>query len=181
MKALNENNSQILKIALVGTPNVGKSAVFNALTGSHAVVSNYPGTTVEVSRGRLRLGGLDLRVVDTPGMYSLLPVTEEERVARRLLLSDPPDLVLHVADAKDLARGLPLTLQLMEAGFRVLLVANMEDEATEMGIAIDESRFEALLGIPVVLTSAVREGGLDALKRRLAEWVGGMTKTWRQP
>jgi ferrous iron transport protein B len=180
MKPSNENTSQTLKIALVGTPNVGKSVVFNALTGSHAAVSNYPGTTVEVSRGRLRLGGKDLHVVDTPGMYSLLPVTEEERVARRLLLSDPPDLVLHVADAKDLARGLPLTLQLMEAGFKVLLVANMEDEAREMGLAIDGARLEDLLGVPVVLTSAVRDGGLDVLRRRLREWVGGMTQTWKQ-
>src|SRR5512139_2348662 len=89
------------KVALVGNPNVGKSVLFNALTGAYVTVSNYPGTTVEVSRGKGRLAGKQVGVVDTPGMYRLIPVTEEERVARDILLEESPSLVLHVVDAKN--------------------------------------------------------------------------------
>src|SRR5512147_3219942 len=112
-------------VAIVGSPNVGKSALFNRLTGAYVTVSNYPGTTVEVTRGRCQAAGL--QVVDTPGLYSLLPTTEEERVARRLLFAESPQAVLNVADAKNLERLLPLTLQLLEAGLPVMLVANILD------------------------------------------------------
>lgn len=155
------------QIALVGTPNVGKSALFNLLTGARATVSNYPGTTVEVTRGRLSSGSTEVGVVDTPGMYSLLPITEEERVTRRLLLDEKPDLVLHVVDAKNLERMLNLTLQLIEAGLPVILVVNMIDEAKRLGIEIDFRRLENILGIPVVGTSAVEGRGLDRLKEVL--------------
>lgn len=155
------------QIALVGTPNVGKSALFNLLTGARATVSNYPGTTVEVTRGRLSSGSTVVGVVDTPGMYSLLPITEEERVTRRLLLDERPDLVLHVVDAKNLERMLNLTLQLIEAGLPVILVVNMIDEAKRLGIKIDYHKLENILGIPVVGTSAVEERGLDRLKEVL--------------
>ena len=104
------------KIILVGSPNVGKSVVFNTLTGSYTTVSNYPGTSVEVSRGQCRVGAENYTVLDTPGMYSLLPITEEERVARRILLEESPHIVLHVIDARNLERMLPMTIQLIEAG-----------------------------------------------------------------
>src|SRR5512142_2753632 len=103
-------------VAIVGNPNVGKSVTFNRLTGMYAAVSNYPGTTVEVSRGKATLRGITFEVVDTPGMYALLPITEEERVARAILLAETPVVVLHVVDAKNLERMLPFTLQLIEAG-----------------------------------------------------------------
>ena len=103
------------RVFLVGNPNVGKSVVFNALTGSYAVVSNYPGTTVEVSRGHATLGGERVEVVDTPGMYSLRPITDEERVSRDILLASEGTMV-HVVDAKNLPRMLPLTLELCMMG-----------------------------------------------------------------
>lgn len=155
------------KIALVGTPNVGKSVIFNALTGAYVAVSNYPGTTVEVSRGRARLAGDSWEVVDTPGMYSLMPITEEERVSRRLLLEEHPDLVLHVVDAKNLGRMLSLTLQLMEAGLPVILVVNLFDEAERLGIKVDTGKLAELLGIPVVATAAAYGRGLEDLRQAI--------------
>ena len=101
-------------IAIVGSPNVGKSVLFNTLTRAYVTVSNYPGTTVEVSRGKGRLGSQPVGVVDTSGMYRLVPVTEEERVARDILLQERPGVTLHVVDAKNLERMLPMTLQLIE-------------------------------------------------------------------
>src|SRR5574340_187509 len=116
----------VRKLLLFGSPNVGKSVLFNQLTGAYAVVSNYPGTTVEVSRGRARLGDVALDVVDTPGTYSLAPLSEDERVAQPMLLDERADLVLHVLDAKHLSRMLVLTLQLLEAGLPVLLALNIK-------------------------------------------------------
>ncbi|MBI5145556.1 MAG: 50S ribosome-binding GTPase, partial [Candidatus Omnitrophica bacterium] len=105
------------KIAIVGSPNVGKSVMFNNFTGSYsAAVSNYPGTTVEVTRGKAKIGNEEFEVIDTPGMYSFLPLTEEERVARSILLREDPCVILHIVDAKNLERMLPLTLQFQEAG-----------------------------------------------------------------
>jgi len=118
--ATNPGDDSLKKIAIVGSPNVGKSVIFNRLTGSYVTVSNYPGTTVDVTRGKARIAGEKVEVVDTPGMYSLLPITEEERVARLLLFEEKPQAVLHVIDARNLERMLPLTIQLIEAGFQVI-------------------------------------------------------------
>lgn len=159
------------RLALVGTPNVGKSVLFNALTGLYVTVSNYPGTTVEVSRGRARIDYLELEVVDTPGMYSMTPITEEEAIARRLLLEEKPDLVLHVVDAKNLERCLSQTFELLESGFNIILVLNMIDEAERAGMKIDAGRLEALLGIPVVTTAATIGRGLTELKERVKDVV----------
>lgn len=158
-------------IALVGMPNVGKSALFNALTGSYVTVSNYPGTTVEVSQGQLTIGTQSILVVDTPGMYSLLPITEEEKVARDLLLSAPMNLVIHVVDAKNLGRMLPLTLQLIEAGLPVLLVLNMMDEVRQLHIQIQPEVLAAELGIPVMMTIAATHVGIRELKTTIASYV----------
>jgi ferrous iron transport protein B len=155
------------RIIVVGSPNVGKSALFNRLTGRYVAVSNYPGTTVEVARGRSRLFGPGAEVLDTPGMYSLMPVTEEERVARDMLFEERPKAVLHVVDAKNVGRMLGLTLQLAEAGLPVILVLNMMDEAAELGIRIDAERLEADLGVPVVTTVATKGRGLARLGERV--------------
>ncbi|MBW4496157.1 MAG: 50S ribosome-binding GTPase [Oscillatoria princeps RMCB-10] len=162
---------KIPQIALVGTPNVGKSVLFNALTGTYVTVSNYPGTTVEVSRGQARLGDRLFAVMDTPGMYSLLPITEEEKVARDLLLAEPVDLVIHVLDAKNLGRMLPLTFQLIEAGLPVLLAVNMIDEAEQLGIQIHREHLEKELGVPVVTLAAALNWGVKELKERVCEYV----------
>lgn len=161
------------RIVLAGSPNVGKSALFNALTGARVAVSNYPGTTVEVYWGRACLRGRHYEVIDTPGMYSLLPVTEEEYVTRRLLLQEEPDLVLHVADAKNLERSLPLTLQLLEAGLPLILVLNIIDEARAAGLAIDKERLRRELGVPVVATAGVTGEGLAELKEEVIRHGGG--------
>lgn len=151
------------KIILVGNPNVGKSVVFNTLTGSYTTVSNYPGTSVEVSRGRCQVATEDYLVLDTPGMYSMLPITEEERVARKILLEESPHIVLHVVDARNLERMLPMTLQLIEAGLPVLLLINIMDEAERVGMNIDIPLLEEKLQIPVV------GGALGRGKRGLSE------------
>lgn len=159
------------KIAIVGSPNVGKSVLFNNLTGSYATVSNYPGTTVEVSRGKARIGDEEFEVIDTPGMYSLLSITEEERVARSILLNEAPILTLHVIDAKNLERMLPLTLQLLEAGLSIILVLNIMDEANKLGIKIDTARLEKELAASVVETISTTGAGMDVLKGKIEEYV----------
>jgi ferrous iron transport protein B len=160
-------------LAIVGCPNVGKSVLFNKLTGAYVTVSNYPGTTVEVSRGKGRVDGRAVGVVDTPGMYRLLPITEEERVARAILLREQPEIVIHVADAKNLERMLPMTLQLIEAGLPVVLDLNLMDEAERIGMQVDAGALERALGVPVVTTALARGRGADELKERLAGVLHG--------
>ncbi|MEE9191077.1 MAG: ferrous iron transport protein B [Candidatus Aerophobetes bacterium] len=156
------------KLVIVGSPNVGKSVIFNTLTKRYVTVSNYPGTTVEVMRGKAKIEGREFEVVDTPGMYSLSPMTEEERVSRSILLIEKPEIVLQVVDAKNLERMLPLTLQLIEARLSLVLDLNFMDEAQKLGMKIDLSGLEAKIGIPVVATVATEGKGFNLLKKRLA-------------
>lgn len=158
-------------IAIVGSPNVGKSVLFNTLTGAYVTVSNYPGTTVEVSRGKGRLAGQPVGVVDTPGMYRLVPVTEEERVARDILLQERPGVTLHVVDAKNLDRMLPMTLQLIEAGQPVILVCNLMDEAERLGVKVNTTALEHALGIEVVPTALAIGRGADHLKEVVSSFL----------
>jgi len=159
------------KIAIVGSPNVGKSVMFNNLTGTYATVSNYPGTTVEVARGKGRIGNEEFEIIDTPGMYSILPITEEERVARSILLNENPCVILHIIDAKNLERMLPLTLQLQEAALPVILVLNIIDEARSSDINIDTTNLEKELNIPVVATVSTTGEGLAILEGKIEEHV----------
>jgi ferrous iron transport protein B len=168
MPALNETVSEERKIILVGNPNVGKSVLFNALTGAYTTVSNYPGTSVEVSRGSCDIGGSRYQVLDTPGMYSLLPITEEERVARKILLTEDPYVVIHVLDARNLDRMLPMTLQLIEAGLPVILVVNIMDEAERIGMSIDIPLLQEKLRIPVIGAATARKRGLKEIREALA-------------
>ncbi len=156
------------KIILVGSPNVGKSVIFGNLTGKYVTVSNYPGTTVEVTRGKGKIGDGEFEVTDTPGMYSLLSMTEEERVARSMLLEECPEVVIQIADAKNIERMLHLTLQLIEAELPVVLDLNLMDEAERVGMKIDFEQLERELGIPVFATVATEGTGMDILKGRLA-------------
>lgn len=158
-------------VLIVGNPNVGKSVLFHKLTGRYVTVSNYPGTTVEVSRGVMRYRGHEFTIIDSPGMYSLTPITDEERVARRILLRDRPDLVLHVMDAKNLARMLPLTAQLMEAGAPVIVVLNMMDELERAGLSIQVKALAQQLGVPVMPTVCLTGQGVDALKELIYERI----------
>ena len=161
------------KIAIVGGPNVGKSAIFYRLTGHYATVSNYPGTTVEVTRGKGKIGAEEFEVIDTPGMYSLLPLSEDERVARTILLKEDPAIVLHIIDAKNLERMLSLTLQLIEAGLPVILVLNIIDESNRLGLKIDIERLEKELAVPVVATVSITGKGIDILKGKMEAYVRG--------
>jgi len=155
------------EVAIVGSPNVGKSVMFSQLTGHYVTVSNYPGTTVEVTRGRGRIDGRQFSIVDTPGLYSLLPITEEERVARRILLDETPECIVHMVDAKNLERMLPSTLQFIELGKPVILNLNIIDEAEKLGIQIDQQGLAKELGIPVVATVATSGRGVDELKEKI--------------
>jgi len=166
---VNEDITGMPVLALVGCPNVGKSVMFNNLTGRYVTVSNYPGTTVEVSQGRGRIGDREFGVVDTPGMYSLLPITDEERVARRIILDRSPAAVIHMVDAKSLDRMLPLTLQLLEFGFPVVLVLNMMDEAERLGMRIDAPALARELGIPVIPAVATTRRGLAEIRQAVLE------------
>lgn len=156
-------------IVLVGTPNVGKSLLFHRLTGAYATVSNYPGTTVEITSGQLKVQRELYLVLDTPGMRSLRPLTEEEAITKEILHRDDVSLIIHVADAKDLERSLALTLRLMELGPPVVLVLNMIDEAQKLGLEIDRHALEEKLKIPVVLTSALEHYGIAELKDAIAQ------------
>ncbi|MEK7310456.1 MAG: ferrous iron transport protein B [Chloroflexota bacterium] len=147
-------------VVLVGNPNVGKSAIFGALTGRYVEVSNFPGTTVEVSAGKAG----DVLLIDTPGIHSLYPCSDDERVTRNILLTRPPRAVVQVTDARNLRRGLLLTLQLAELGYPFVLDLNMADEARARGITIDTARLSQALGADVVETVATRKEGVGELR-----------------
>jgi ferrous iron transport protein B len=147
-------------VVLVGNPNVGKSVLFGALTGTYVTVSNYPGTTVEVTSGTALVAGRKTRVVDTPGTASFLPASDDERVTRDILLTERVEAVVAVGDAKNLERALLLVLQLAEMGVPHLLCLNMMDEARERGICVDTAGLADRLGVAVVSTVAVRGEGV---------------------
>lgn len=159
------------KVALVGQPNVGKSVVFGCLTGRYATVSNYPGTTVEVSRGNARTGGHTCEMIDTPGLYSIFPITEEERVSLKVIENEYPDLIVHVIDAKNLERMLPLTFQLKLTGVPVVVVINMFDEALAMGMTIDTFLLSERLECPVIATVAITNQGINQLVHTISEYT----------
>ena len=156
-------DSNLSKVLLIGNPNVGKSALFGLLTGKYVTVSNYPGTTVEVTYGNAMLNKTKSLVIDTPGVNSLVPMSEDEKVTRDMLLTDRAGVVVQVADTKNLRRGLLITLQLAEMGVPFVLDLNMDDEAKSRGIVIDQMKLSRLLGIEVVKTVAIRRSGIDKL------------------
>lgn len=154
-------------IALAGNPNVGKSTVFNALTGLRQHTGNWPGKTVSRAEGSFSYGGAKYKVVDLPGTYSLLSTSVDEEVARDFILFGRPDVTVVVLDATRLERNLNLALQVLEITDRVVLCVNLIDEAKRHGIEIDGRQLSRELGIPVVL-AAVRNGvGNDELLQQI--------------
>ena len=147
----------------MGQPNSGKSTLFNAIVGYRAVASNFPGTTVEVLKGKALVGGKPAEVVDLPGIYSLHAGDPAERLARDYLLSGQVDVVVNVVDASLLGRSLELTLELAELGLPLVVCLNMMDEAHRKGIHVDSERLSEVLGAPVVESIAVRGVGLKEL------------------
>ncbi len=152
----------------MGHPNVGKSAVFTRLTGRFVTISNFPGTTVEVFRGRISLGDSEYEIVDTPGINSLRPHSEDERVTLELLQLEHPDLIVQVADGANLRRTLFLTAELGKLGIPLVLDLNMQDERVANGIHVDPKRLSLRLGIPVVETVAVRGDGIEDIVQQLS-------------
>jgi ferrous iron transport protein B len=160
-------DSHLQKVLLIGNPNVGKSALFGLLTGKYVTVSNYPGTTVEVTYGNAVLNKQRSLVIDTPGVNSLVPMSEDEKVTRDMLISDRAGVVVQVADTKNLRRGLLITLQLAEMGVPFILDLNMDDEAKSRGILINQEKLSQILGIEVVKTVAIRRSGIDRLLKSI--------------
>lgn len=152
------------KIILVGNPNVGKSVIFGLLTNKYVTVSNYPGTTVEISYGDMLLEGKKYLIVDTPGVNSLVPMSEDEKVTRDIFLKERPFTVVQVADTKNIRRSLLITLQIAEMGLPLILVLNMEDEARDRGIIIDINQLKTLMGVEAVSTIAPQRKGLKDIK-----------------
>jgi ferrous iron transport protein B len=157
----------MMRILLVGNPNVGKSALFSRLTGTHIIASNYPGTTVGFTKGYLNLGEERAELIDVPGNYTLEPGSKAEEVAVEMLKDG--DLVINVVDATNLERNLNLTLQLLERQTPVIVALNMWDDTRHRGINIDVAKLEELLGVPVVPTVGVTGQGIKELVRRLPE------------
>src|SRR6516165_5903074 len=160
--------SRPLRIALVGNPNVGKSVVFGRLTGRYVTVSNYPGTTVAVTSGRAQVGAEVCDIVDTPGVNAIEGVlSEDEKVTRDLLRDGGAELIVQVADARNLRRALMLTSQLAEFRLPMILVLNMMDEARARGVDIDSGALAEELGIPVIEAVAPEGRGLAELRDAL--------------
>jgi len=157
----------MMRILLVGNPNVGKSALFSRLTGTHIIASNYPGTTVGFTKGYLKLGEEQAELIDVPGNYTLEPSSKAEEVAVEMLKDG--DLVINVVNATNLERNLNLTLQLLERQTPVIVALNMWDDTRHRGINIDVAKLESLLEVPVVPTVAVTGQGIRELIGRLPE------------
>ena len=155
------------KIVLMGNPNVGKSVVFSRLTGAKVISSNYPGTTIDFSKGKMILDGKQVEIIDAPGTYSLEPSNRAEEVAVDML--NDADVIIDVVDATNLERNLYLTLEILEGKKPVIIALNLWDEAKHIGINIDEKKLEEILGIPVVPTVALTGEGIKSLVTRIRE------------
>jgi ferrous iron transport protein B len=160
-------------IAVCAAPNTGKTTLFNRLTGSNQSVGNWPGVTVEKKTGRRRLDGYDVLFVDLPGVYSLTPSSEGERITRDYLWDSPPDAILNVLDAGNLYRGLGFTLQLAMTGLPMVVAVSMMDEAHAKGIEIDFERISEHLGLPTVPIVARTGEGMPDLEATLLAVLQG--------
>ena len=158
-----------MKILLMGHPNVGKSAVFNRLTGAKVTESNYPGTTVDYTKGYMRLEGEDVEIIDVPGTFSLEPKDKAEEVAVKMLKENRDSIIICVIDSVKLERGLYLALEIIEEGYPVIIALNMWDVAEDKNIWIDVEKLEDILGVPVVPTIAVSGKGMKELVYRIKE------------
>lgn len=163
----------MLRIALAGNPNSGKTSIFNHLTGTIQSVGNYPGVTVSCKEGRARLGRRVFSITDLPGTYSLTPYSLEEVVARNFLIEEKPDVAIDVVDASNLERNLYLAVQLMEMDAPLVLALNMIDVAERRQMTIDVEKMAKLLGAPVVPTLGNRGVGMDDLLRACADVSDG--------
>ena len=163
MGTLAEERRKVIKVALVGNPNCGKTSLFNIASGSHEHVGNYSGVTVDAKEGVFEYGGYHFNLVDLPGTYSLSAYSPEELYVRRNLVDDMPDVVVNVVDSSNLHRNLYLTTQLIDMNLRVVMALNMYDELEARGDKLDIRQLGYLLGMPVVPTVSRTGEGIDAL------------------
>lgn len=174
-----QNNKKGHRIALAGNPNSGKTTMFNALTGAHQHVGNYPGVTVERRVGRVVIQGHDFEVIDLPGTYSLSSYSPEEKIAQDELLENRFDAVVVVVDSMALRRSLVFLTQIMQTGANPVLCLNMSDEADNAGLRIDKEQLEKLLGFPVVRTVGHKGTGVEELKQAIIHAVQNPVKKSR--
>jgi ferrous iron transport protein B len=165
-----------LRVALAGNANVGKSAIFNQLTGLNQVVGNWPGKTVERAEGTLHFKGYNIRVIDLPGIYSLSTFSIEEIVSRDYIAVEKPDVIINVVDASALERNFYFTLQLLELEAPMVVALNQVDFAAKKGIRINTEKLSKILGIPVVPTVAITGSGINELLTTVIEVASGERK-----
>ena len=168
------------KILLMGNPNVGKSVFFNRLTGANVIESNYPGTTVDYTKGYMKGISEDFEIIDVPGTFSLEPKDKAEEVAVKMLEEEKRALVICVIDASKVERGLYLALEIIESGYPVVLALNMWDVAEDKNMQIDIEKLKSILNIPVVSTIAISGKGFKevvlSLKKAASVGVNEITE-----
>lgn len=158
-----------MRVLLMGHPNVGKSVFFNRLTGANIVESNYPGTTVDYTKGYMRQFDEDIEVIDVPGTFSLEPKDKAEEVAVKMLHDNKDAKIICVVDASKIERGLYLLLEIIEEGFPVVVALNMWDTATDKNIQINAPELEQILGVPVVPTVGISGEGISTVVSKLKD------------
>ena len=162
-----------IKIALAGNPNSGKTTIFNNLTGSRQHVGNWPGVTVEKKEGKFTYEGIEMKVVDLPGIYSLASHSLDEKIARDFLLEEKPDVVVAIIDSSNLERNLYLAVQLLELGVNLVLDLNMIDIVENKGMRIDIEELSRVMGLPVIKTTANKGKGINNLKSAIKDACDG--------
>ena len=165
------NKERIITIALAGNANVGKSAIFNQLTGLNQVVGNWPGKTVEKAEGTLFFQGYKIHIIDLPGIYSLSTFSIEEIIAREYIAIEKPDIIINVIDASNLERNLYFTIQLLELQVPMIIALNQMDFATKKGIKIDIEELSKILGVPIIPTVAIKGEGIKELLSKVIDII----------
>jgi len=159
----------VITVALIGNPNVGKTVIFNNLTGAKQHVANWPGVTVEKKEGKCSYNGIEIHIVDLPGCYSLTARSIDEKIARNFIIDEKPDVVLDIIDATNLERNLYLTLLLMELDVNLVIAFNMWDVVESSKNKLDVKKISEKLGVPIVTTAAIKHEGMNELKKILIE------------
>lgn len=153
-----------IRVAVIGNPNVGKTLIFNNLTGGRAHVGNWPGKTVEKKEGKCMHKGVEMQIIDLPGTYSLTANSIDELIARDYIVKEKPDVVIDIVDASNLERNLYLTMQIMELEANMVIALNKYDIANELEYEINIESLSELLGVPVIPTVATTKEGMEELK-----------------